>query len=140
MKKRKIIVWIVLIVLVLALLFKNTLIRGYVSVFNESLENYASQLLQSNKISDNYGVWETKVYPTEGMVEFWTGGFGLAPSSKYTGFYYSEDNTHKLFSAAHEDSVSMEIDGDKATWTDGTDNRGSSVRIVENWFWFEASF
>ena len=98
------------------------------------------------KISDalyirpQYGVWNTACYPVQGMVEFQTGGWGLAPRSTYKGFYYSDDNTHKVFSAADISVVSLEMNGDYATWTDGTDNHGSSACIVDKWFWFEASF
>ena len=141
MKKKLIIICLIVIILVLGLVFRDHLIRAYVSLFHDRLETYAVQQLAGNeKASDRYGVWKTSSYPADGMVEFHTGGWGLAPSSTYKGFYYSADNTHKLFSAAYEDTTSMEIDGDRASWTDGTDNHGISVRIEENWFWFEASF
>jgi len=63
---------------------------------------------------------------------------GLAPSSTYKGFYYSADNTHKAFGGA---DIPLEVKGDTASWLEvGTDNRGVSIRITDNWFWYEASF
>lgn len=139
--KKKILIICIVVLLLLALIFRGALIRTYVSLFHESLEAYASQCLSGGeKTTGKYGLWKTSSYPEDGMVEFRTGGFGLAPSSTYKGFYYSEDNTHKVFSAADEDAVTMEISGDSAYWSDGTDNHGKSVRITENWFWYEASF
>ena len=64
----------------------------------------------------------------------------LLPAQHTKAFTTPPIIRHQLFSAAYEDKASMEIDGDNATWTDGTDNHGVSIRITENWFWFEASF
>lgn len=145
MKKKAILICIIVAVMLLGFLFKDDLICSYVSLRRDKLENYASQVLDNNAeerdhYRDHYGIWETHIHPENGMVEFFTGGWGLAPSSTYKGFYYSADNTHKLFSAAYSEITTMEIDGDYASWTDGTDNHGTSIRITENWFWFEASF
>ena len=141
MKKKVIAICLVIAVAILGLALKDNLIRIYVALCHENLETYAVQFLDGKeRTSGQYGIWKTSCYPDDGMVEFYTGGWGLAPSSTYKGFYYSADNTHKLFSAAYKDITSMETDGDEATWTDGTDNHGISTRITENWFWFEASF
>ena len=129
-----------IITMISGLAFKDKLIFSYVSLCYDKLENYSAQMLSSERTTGKYGVWKTSSYPEKNMVEFQTGGWGVVPSSTYKGFYYSADNTHKLFSAAYADTVSMEIDGDNATWTDGTDNHGISVRITEKWFWYEASF
>jgi len=139
--KKAMIVCLVIAVAFLALTFRDNLLRTYVVICHKDLEAYAVQFLDSKEsTSGKYGAWKTSCYPEDSMVEFHTGGWGLAPSSTYKGFYYSADNTHQLFSAAYEDITSMEIDGDHAVWTDGTDNHGVSIRITEKWFWFEASF
>ena len=141
MKKKTIVICAIIFVIILVLLFQDNFIRAYVSLCHETLESYATQMLESSeKATDSYGIWKTSCYPEDGMVEFQTGGLGLAPNSTYKGFYFSVDDTHKLFPAAYEDAVSMEINGDNALWTDGTDNHGISIRITKNWFWFEASF
>lgn len=141
MKKRRIVIFIIIAAIVLGVVFKDKLIQTYVTVFHESLEDYSENLLDhSDMRSTTYGLWDVDIYREDNMVEFMTGGFGMAPSSTYKGFYYSADNTHKVFSAADDSIAPLEIDGDIATWTDGTDNHGTSVRIIDNWFWFEASF
>ena len=112
MKKKVIAIFLVIVVAILGLAFKDNLIRTYVALCHEDLEAYAVQFLGGNeRTSGKYGVWKTSCYPDSGMVEFHTGGWGLAPSATYKGFYYSANNTHQLFSAAYEDKVSMEIDG-----------------------------
>jgi len=141
MKKKRILIPVIIAVIFLGLVFQDELVQGYVTAANDRLEAYAEKLLENSSIrNDAYGAWDVDVYHEDRMVEFRTGGFGLAPSSTYKGFYYSADNTHKPFSAAYSDAVSMEVDGDRATWTDGTDNHGLSLRITEKWFWYEASF
>jgi len=140
-KKRTIAVVLLIGMMASGLFFKDKLICLYVSLCRDKLESYSMEMLRSDeRTTGKYGAWKTSGYPEEKMVEFQTGGWGLAPSSTYKGFYYSADDMHKLFSAAYADTVTMEIDGDNATWTDGTDNHGMSARITEKWFWFEASF
>ena len=132
---------IVILILLLGMIFRDRLIQTYVAVAREHLETYAEKLLDNGeRQSASYGFWKVSSYPEDQMVEFHTGGFGLAPSSTYKGFYYSADNVHKVFSVADESIATMDIEGNHATWTDGTDNQGTSMRIIENWFWYEASF
>lgn len=141
MKKKRIVIIAVIAFIFLAFLFRTKLIQTYVTVFHKHLETYSETLLASGeRTNTNYGFWDVSVYPEENMVEFMTGGFGLAPSSTYQGFYYSGDNTHKVFSAADTSIAPLNINGDHATWTDGTDNHGTSTRITDRWFWFKASF
>ena len=141
MRKKTIAVCLTALILLLCLFFQDSIIRSYVSVCNLSLKSYAVKLIDKNeRTSDRYGLWKTSCYPDSGMVEFFTGGSGLAPNSVYKGFYYSSDNTHKPFSAAPADMISFTVEGDAAFWTDGTDNYGTSTRIIDNWFWYEASF
>ena len=139
-RKRLVIVPVVLFLL-LCMIFREKLIQTYVVVARKNLVAYAENLLDSDdRQSDRYGFWKVRSYPEEQMVEFHTGGFGLAPSSTYKGFYYSADNVHKMFSVADKSLTTMDIEGNHATWTDGTDNHGTSMRISDNWFWYEASF
>ncbi len=139
-RKRLVIVTVILILL-LCMIFREKLIQTYVVVARKNLVAYAENLLDSDdRQSDHYGFWKVRSYPEEQMVEFHTGGFGLAPSSTYKGFYYSADNVHKVFSVADKSLSTLDVAGDHATWTDGTDNHGTSIRITDNWFWYEASF
>ena len=139
--RKRLLIMIVILILLLGMIFRERLIQTYVVMVREHLETYAENLLDSDdRQSDRYGFWKVRSYPEDQMVEFHTGGFGLAPSSTYKGFYYSADNVHKVFSVADKSLATMDVDGDHATWTDGTDNHGTSIRIIDNWFWYEASF
>lgn len=141
MKRKRLWLFVIIVLVVLSIVFKDKLIQTYVKVFHEDLEVFSENLLDNSALrSTTYGLWDVDIYQEDNMVEFMTGGFGLAPSSTYKGFYYSADNTHKVFSVADASIAPLVIDGDRATWTDGTDNHGMSIRIMDNWFWFEASF
>lgn len=134
-------IMIVISIFFLGIIFREKLIQSYVVVARAHLQAYAENLLYSdNRQSTRYGFWKVRSYPENQMVEFHTGGFGLAPSATYKGFYYSTDNVHKVFSVADESIATMDVNGDYAAWTDGTDNHGISMRFVDNWFWYEASF
>ena len=88
--RKSLIIMIVILILLLGMIFRERLIQTYVIVAREQLETYAENLLDSDdRQSDRYGFWKVRSYPEEQMVEFHTGGFGLAPSSTYKGFYYS---------------------------------------------------
>lgn len=138
MKKRTIVILAAAVVLVLSLIFQDVLVRTYVRVFHDHLETFAERLLNDPAAGElSYGLWEVDVYPAQQKVEFRTGAWGLAPATTYRGFYYAADNAHKPYQSAQ---VELTIDGDEATWTDGTDNHGSSVRILDCWFWYKASF
>lgn len=139
--RKRLVIVIVVLFLLLCMIFREKLIQTYVVVARKNLVAYAENLLDSDgKRSDHCGFWKVRSYPEDQMVEFHTGGFGLAPSSTYKGFYYSADNVHKVFSMADKSLTTMDIEGNHATWTDGTDNHGTSMRISDNWFWYEASF
>lgn len=130
---------IILLLFILCFVCYTELVQAYVKNRHEHLETYAQSLL-SQQQSDTYGLWNVHSYPEEGMVEFYTGGSGLAPSSTYEGFYYSADDTH----IPHQGNNSkLEIRGDTAQWMDSaenSDNWGTSTRILPHWFWFEAHY
>ena len=139
--RKRLVTVIVVLILLLCMIFQEKLIQTYIVVARKNLVAYAENLLDSDdRQSDRYGFWKVRSYSEEQMVEFHTGGFGLAPSSTYKGFYYSADNVHKVFSVADKSLTTMDVEGNLATWTDGTDNHGTSMRITDNWFWYEASF
>ena len=124
---------------VIGLKFKDNLTRSFVSLCKEPLQAYAQEQLEQENTAGRYGLWKTTCYPDAGMVEFLTSGAGLVPGSTYKGFYYSADDTHKPYAASEAVTLSQ-TDENTVSWTDGTDNHGTSVRIIKNWFWFEASF
>ncbi len=122
--------------------FQDFWVQSYVKASREKLETYAEELLEATRTNtDYYGIWKVNAYRGSNMVEFHTGGSGLVPNASYRGFYYSPDNTHKAYQGVEENVEFTYLRSpNKATWTDGTDNEGISIRIIENWFWFEAHF
>lgn len=139
MKKK--VIWITagaaLTLLIGWLVCREGLIRSYVRADRIRLEQYALSLIAEGKTEDRFGPWRVCCYPEEGMVEFYTGGYGLAPASVYKGFYYSVHDRHHI---AVTGSFPMEEEGDIATWSLGGDNGGESTRFAEHWFWFKAWF
>ena len=149
------------VVLVFVVLFgQDMLVKTYVKFFHEHLESYAEELIANGpqlnvedsqevekdpgldygkelRVQDEYGFWEVDYYPEKKMVEFHTGGAGLVFNSTYWGFYYSPDNTHKVFQGA---DIHLNVNGDLADWYGEGDNWGKSTRMLDKWFWFEASF
>ena len=136
--KKHIIITIVAL-LICSILFYQPLVLVYVNLFHGHLAAYSQSLLNADTgiRSSRYGFWKVSVYPEQNMVQFHTGGSGLVPSSTYEGFYFSAADTHIPFQGAE---VPMEVYGNTAHWSDGTDNHGTSSRICDNLFWFEAHF
>lgn len=131
---------IVTIVIVFITLFAQDLLaKTYVKLFHEHLECYALNLLETceDTTSDLYGLWEVTCYPEDELVEFQTGGAGLVFNSTYLGFYYSPNNTHKVFQGA---DLQLNVNDNLADWYGDGDNWGRSIRLIDKWFWYEANF
>jgi len=130
---------LVLLVCLIAapVLFPQPLTRLYVRCFHAHLESWSEVRLAEGTKSDRYGLWKVSVYPDAQMVEFRTGGSGLTFNSTYEGFYYSGMDIPLPF---QNTDLPLEIQGNSASWTDGTDNHGQTYRFLENWFWYEAHF
>jgi len=149
------------VVLVFICLFgQDMLVKAYVKFFHWHLESYAEELIargpqidigdsqkdeavpewddgSRRSIRDTYGPWKVTYYPEDRLVEFHTGGAGLVSNSTYWGFYYSPDNAHKVFQGA---DTHLNVNGNLADWYGEGDNWGKSTRLLDKWFWFEASF
>ena len=70
------------------------------------------------------------------MVEFTTGGFGIAPASFYSGVYYSADGGPKPFQNSDNELIP---DGDGWVWQEAdSDNRGETYPLGGGWYTFEA--
>lgn len=140
--------------LLVCLLGQDLIAKTYVMVFHKQLEGYAEELLDKVQdasakdeniyttddglyLVDKYGFWEVSCYSRDNMVEFSVGGKGLVSNSTYWGFYYSPDNTHKVYQGA---DIPLNVNENLADWYGEGDNWGKSIRLIEKWFWFEASF
>ncbi len=140
--------------LLVCLLGQDLIAKTYVMAFHSHLEKYAEELLDRAEsvgvkdenvypgndgvyVVDKYGFWDVTCYTTDNMVEFSVGGKGLVFNSTYWGFYYSPDNTHKVY---HGADIPLNVNKDLADWYGEGDNWGKSMRLRDKWFWYEASF
>lgn len=118
---------------------QDLLAKLYLKAFHNQLEAYAEELLENceDTTSDRYGIWKVICYPEDDLVEFYTSGTELVSDSAYEGFYFSPDNTHKTFQGT---DIPLNVNDNLADWYGEGDNWGKSMRLIENWFWFEANF
>ena len=104
----------------------------YVQGHQAELTAYVETLLATDpaQLEDYHGY--------SGMVEFQTSVFGLAPSSTYSGFYYSPEDVPLGFQSAQVDFVES---GGCWLWEEPEgDNRQYTEKIADHWYWYEASF
>ena len=71
------------------------------------------------------------------MTEFLIAASGFIPESTYYGCYYSPDDVPLAFQ--NLDTVLVQ-EGDSWTWVGEGDNCGITTKIMDNWYYFEASF
>jgi len=71
------------------------------------------------------------------MTEFLIAASGFVPESTYYGCYYSPDDVPLAFQ--NLDTVLVQ-EGDSWTWVGEGDNCGITTKIMDNWYYFEASF
>ena len=84
------------------------------------------------------GVQEIVYHSDSKMVEFLCGGFGLAPSSSYTGFYYSPSDVPLGFQGEVMSLVKTDT-GWSYEQVNG-DNQYETEKIVDRWYYFHMSF
>lgn len=118
-------------------------ISEYVNENYKTLEKIANESLKGNKVKNPKHVYLISVHSNEtkddnAIVEFYTGGKGLAPSTNYYGFYYSENNNPSTFQNCDEKLVQYKTNSWE--WIGTGDNKGKTIKIIDNWFYFEAKF
>lgn len=95
------------------------------------LENGVTDDIYDNiKIDGIYG-------DTNKIVQFFWGGVGIVPSSKYYGFYYSPNDI--AVSYCNEYKLT-EVKSDEWTWKGVGDNGGVTRKICDYWYYYEAWF
>ncbi len=72
------------------------------------------------------------------IVQFSQSTAGIAPSSRYFGFYYSVDNLPVAFQGAPNPLI--RVSDEVWEWSDEADNGGITKKILENWYYYEAWF
>ncbi len=135
--KRKHMIFLVLVLALAVLFFYRTNPERHAEMF---VSMYADQIEKhihaGEGVPDNLGC--LRVNEWDGMTEFILSGWGIGPDARYYGCYYSPSDVPLPFQNA---SLPLTQNGhDYWTWTDGTDNRGSTQKIKDHWYYFEASF
>ena len=82
------------------------------------------------------GVLEVSTY-NGGIVKFMCVAEGIVTSSVEAGFYYSPDDAPAY--VGWYPNIKLAEDGDGWSWSDGTDNRYSTQRICENFYYYTES-
>ena len=142
--KRKLFLPAGVCLLLIVVLFRTSAYRSTPEFFyaqhREELQAAAEQVLAAGSAEGVVieGVESLDFRPGPApIIEFTTSGFGLAPSSRYKGIYYSPDDTPAAFQNTPQALLECE---DGWTWTDSTGNYGSTTRIAPCWYTFEAYF
>lgn len=137
-----------LAVLWLKLFPPRWVVERYVLGRQEELNAYVQRLLETDpaqmenhhgwRAEDSYDGWKVSYYPHSGKIEFETSAFGLAPSSTYSGFYYSPEDVPMGFQSAQVDFAEH---GGGWLWEEPEgDNRQYTEKIADYWYWYEAKF
>jgi len=115
-------------------------IKNFINENSKELVTIAESYLNSDTTVKTYkGVKVEQAFRgNNDIVQFYYGGKGIAPASKYYGFYYSPDDVPVAYQNANCNLT--DVSDDEWKWSDGTDNGGRTIRIMENWFYYEAWF
>lgn len=136
------------IILIIVLI---TVTYGIISNPQRRIKNFVSKnYLELGNIADQYlnGEISTKTYKgikieqvftgTNNIVQFYYSGSGLAPASVYYGFYYSPNDIPVAYQ--NMEYTLSGISANEWEWSGEGDNGGRTVRIMVNWYYYEAWF
>ena len=123
-------------------------LAGAVWCFNPKVRTNVFVALHSSSLEEAYqpGVYPARIgdkylndWPGEHpMAEFTLSTFGLVPSTGYYGCYYSPDDVPRPFQNAPVPLV--QTDDGRWEWTGEGDNHGTTSKIKDGWYYFEAHF
>lgn len=119
------------------------------SVYN-SPQNKAERFVKNNgavieqmiadgeDVSQFKGVKYYDVHSDNTVHEFTLSAFGIVPSGRYSGCYYSVNDTPAVYGG---DDFDLSLAGKNLwSWQGVGDNCGTTCRIAKNWFYFEMSY
>ncbi len=102
----------------------------YVHLYHNSMEEALNAENQAPIGNINVNTWEG----THSMTEYIVMSFG----DTYYGYYYSPDDVPLAF---QNTNVKLTQDGhDYWVWQADGDNHGATSKILDHWYYFEASF
>ena len=107
----------------------------FVNENETELEKVAESYLKGEHISYPNKIKSVSVYEGENdIVEFSVG----SKVKQYCGFYYSEDDVPVSFQNAPVEF--KEIESNEWEWRAEGDNKGKTIKIKNNWYYYEATF
>lgn len=139
--KRKVLAVILILILCAACLISHPKIKTYLFV-KLNHEAIAQSLKDGSGVPADdavlFGYMYVNTWPGEHtMTEFLISASGFVFESKYYGCYYSYDDVPLAFQNL---DTALVKDGDSWTWAGEGDNCGVTSKIMDHWYYFEASF
>lgn len=137
MKKKLIAASLICVCLMGAGWFFSPKIRA--NVFVALHDTTVEDAYQAGIYPDKIGHWVPhKQFREHPIVEFTLFSFGLAPGTSYYGCYYSPDDVPVPFQ--HVNVPLSQKDDGIWEWTGDGDNYGTTAKMKEHWYYFEAHF
>lgn len=115
-------------------------IEHYVNKNHVELTVDCKNFLKNGVVEKNYdGIKIDGIFGDEyKIVQFYFSGFGIAPSSKYYGFYYSPKDIPVTYQ--NDNSKLIKKSQNEWEWNSSGDNGGIIRKIQECWYYYEAWF
>lgn len=102
----------------------------YVHLYHDSMERSLNAEIQAPIGNVNVNTWEGAHPMTEFMV--------MSYGDTYYGYYYSPDDVPLAFQ--NTDTKLTQDGHDYWVWQAEGDNHGATSKIMDHWYYFEASF
>ena len=131
---------------------KDTVIKGFSYSLTDDTEHLYKEFsifvneneTELKKVAESYLKGENTKYPNKiKSVVFYEGENSIVEFSigskfkQYCGFYYSEDDVPVAFQNAPVELQQLETD--KWEWKAEGDNKGKTIKIKDNWYYYEAT-
>jgi len=131
---------------------KDTVIKGFSYSLTDDTEHLYKEFsifvneneTELKKVAESYLKGENTKYPNKiKSVAFYEGENSIVEFSigskfkQYCGFYYSEDDVPVAFQNAPVELQQLETD--KWEWKAEGDNKGKTIKIKDNWYYYEAT-
>lgn len=139
MKRKYMILLVMILVLAVAFFYRGNPLRHtrmFVSMYAEQIQR---NIESGDGVPENLGCLEVNEWPGEqNMTEFTLSGWGFGSGMRYYGCYYSPNDVPLPFQNA---PVSLTQNGDGCwQWKGDGDNHGSTQKLKDRWYYFEAYF
>lgn len=139
MKRKYMILLVAVLVLVVLFFYRTNPLRHaqmFVSMYADQIEK---SIQAGEGVPEDLGCLEVNTWDgAHPMMEFTLSGWGIGSDIRYYGCYYSPEDVPLPFQKA-DVPLTQEVTG-IWTWVGEGDNRGSTQKIKDNWYYFEAAF